>query len=72
MKGMHFVHLNAWSLLPKMAELRMIVSKSKASVIAVSKTWIDNSVTNSEISIEGYHILRKDRNRSGGGVCVYI
>lgn len=50
----------------------MIVGKSKASVIAVSKTWIDNSVTNSEIFIEGYHILRKDRNRSGGGVCVYI
>lgn len=55
-----------------MAELRLIASKSKASVIAVSETWIYNSVTDSGISIEGYHILRKDRNGSGGGVCVYI
>lgn len=69
---MHFIHLNARSLLPKMAELRIIASKSKASVIAIYETWINNSVTDSEISIEGYHVLRKDRNRSGGGVCVYI
>lgn len=50
-----------------MAELRIIATESKASVIAISKTWIDNSVTDIEISIEGYHILR-----SGGGVCVYV
>lgn len=35
LKGMHFIHLNARSLLPKMAELRIIASKSKASVIAI-------------------------------------
>lgn len=72
LKGMHFIHLNARSFLPKMAEMRIIASKSKTSLIAISETWIDNSVTDSEISIEGYHILRKDRNRSGGGVCVYV
>lgn len=72
LKGMHFIHLNARSFLPKMAEMRIIASISKTSLIAISKTWIDNSVTDSEISIEGYHILRKDRNRSGGGVCVYV
>lgn len=55
-----------------MVELRIIASKSKASVIAVSETWIENSVTDSEISIKGHHNLRKDRNRSGCEVCVSI
>lgn len=69
---MYFIHLNARSLLPKMVELRIIASKSKASVITVSETWIENSVTDSEISIKGHHNLRKDRNRSGCEVCVSI
>jgi hypothetical protein len=72
LKGLHFIHLNARSLLPKIPELRIIANKSKASVIAISETWIDNSVTDSEISIENYCVLRQDRNRSGGGVCVYV
>lgn len=38
--GMHFIRLNARSLLPKLAELRLIASKSKASVIIVSETWM--------------------------------
>ena len=31
-----------------------------------------HSVTNSEVQIEGYTAIRKDRNRNGGGVCSYI
>lgn len=52
--------------------LKWLSCVSKASVIAVSETWIENSVTDSEISIKGHHNLRKDRNRSGCDVCVYI
>ena len=66
------IHLNVRSLLPKISELRIIANKTSAAVIALTETWIDNSVTNSEISIDGYTVLRKDRNRHGGGVCLYI
>ena len=34
--------------------------------------WLDNTVFDSEIQIAGYDILRKDRSRHGGGVCIYI
>ena len=67
-RGLHFIHLNVRSILPKMSELRIIARKTSAAVIAIS----DNSVTDNEISIDGYTVLRKDRNRNGGGVCVYI
>ena len=71
-RGLHFIHLNINSLLPKIDELRHIAKETKVQVIGISETKIDNSVPNEEISIEGYDILRLDRNRRGGGVACYI
>ncbi|CAC5409885.1 unnamed protein product [Mytilus coruscus] len=71
-KGMHFIHLNARSLLTKIPELQTIAFKTKAAVISVTETWFDETITNTEANIPGYTILRKDRNRCGGGVCMYI
>ena len=48
---MHFIHVNARSILPKMSELRIMAKESKAAVIAISETWLDSSVINSEIQI---------------------
>ena len=33
---------------------------------------LDLSVANHEIKINGYDVVRKDRNRHGGGVVIYI
>lgn len=41
-------------------------------ILALNETRLDGSVLNSEVEIEGYEIIRLDRNRSGGGVCFYI
>ena len=71
-KGLHFLHVNARSLLPKLSELRSLVHKSKVAVLSVTETWLDDTVTDQEISISGYSVLRKDRNRHGGGVAMYI
>ena len=71
-RGLHFLHLNINSLLPKIDELRYIAEKSKVAVIGISETKLDNSVLNEEINIKGYNILRLDRNRHGGGVACYI
>ena len=71
-KGLHFIHLNARSLLPKISELRLLAAKTKAAVIAISESWLDQTVGDGEIYIDGYCLERKDRNRNGGGVCLYI
>ncbi len=55
-----------------MTEFRNIAIHTRAAVICVSETWLDNSVTNTEIQIEGFNVIRKDRNRHGGGVATYI
>ena len=71
-KGLHFLHLNARSLLPKIEELKLIAKKSRAAVIGITESWLDSSVEDIEIEIPGYNIHRRDRDRHGGGVCLYI
>ena len=56
----------------KIDELRHIAKTSKVSVIGITETKLDESVLNSEVNIEGYNVLRLDRNRNGGGVACYI
>jgi hypothetical protein len=71
-RGLHFLHLNTRSLLPKIDELRIIARKTKAAFLGLTETWLDDTISDNEISIQNYNIIRKDRNRHGGGVCIYI
>ena len=70
-KGQHFIHMNARSILNKISELRYIAIRTRAAVITLSETWLDDSVTDNEISINDC-MVRLDRNRNGGGACMYI
>lgn len=71
-KGLHCLHLNVRSLIPKLDELKFIAQKSNAAVIGITETFLDDTINDSEIEIPNYVVERKDRNRDGGGVCVYI
>ena len=64
--------MNVRSLVHKISELRFIATKTRAVVISLSETWLDESVLDSEMSISDYCLVRCDRNRNGGGVCLYI
>ena len=60
------------SLLPKTDEVRKIAKCSNASVHGITETKLDQSIHNEEISNDGYNLIRKDRNRHGGGVACFI
>ena len=64
-KGLHFLHINARSLLPKMSELRLIANKSCAAVISVTETWLDHSVSEGEITIDNYSVVRETETDVG-------
>ena len=70
--GLHSVHINIDSLLPKIDELWYIAKLSEATVIGISESKLDDSVLSSEIQIENYDLIRSDRNRHGGGVACFI
>ena len=42
------------------------------SVVGVSETKLDNSISSSEIEIEGYDLWRLDWSRRVGGVACYV
>ena len=71
-RGLHLIHLNINSLLPKIDELRYIAKKTKAAVIGILESKLDNTVLDSEIYIENYEIIYFDRKRQGGGLACYI
>ena len=71
-KGLHFVHINSNSLLPKIDELRYLIKLPNAFIVGTGETKLDDSISSSEIEIEGYDLLRLDRSRRSGGVARYI
>ena len=71
-KGLHLIHFNINSLLPKIDELCNIAKCSNAAVIGITETKLDNTVYDSEVTIDRCSIVRNDRNRKGGGVACYI
>ena len=71
-KGLHLLHLNVSSLLPKIDELRYIAKLSNAAVIGITESKLDDCILDSEIQIDNYQILRCDRNRKGRGVACYV
>ena len=71
-RGLHLIHLNINSLLSKIDELQEIARKTRATVIGITESKLDGSVLDGEINIDGYKLVRSDRNRHGGGVACYI
>ena len=70
--GLHLIHLNVNSVLPKIDELHEIAKKTRATVIGLTETKLDATVLDGEVNLEGYELIRSDRNRHGGGVACYI
>ena len=66
------LYYNARSILPKLACLRAEAVANNPSIICIVETWLSENISDSEISIENYQIVRLNRNRHGGGVLVYI
>ena len=68
--GFNIAHLNVCSLLKNIEEIRNIIMGNNFHVVTFCETRLDDSITNDDISVPGYRNLRRDRNRSGGGMIV--
>jgi len=44
----------------------------KTHIVCITETWLDDNVSDSEICIPVFDIVRLDRNRHGGGVIIYV
>ena len=69
-----YCHVNIRSLVPQIDQLHAILQScmQQGVIFRLSETWLDGSFGDGELVVTGYDILRKDRNKRGGGVAVYI
>ena len=68
-------YLNIRSLRNKthFLELPNFITSNNIDVLTLSETWLNTSVKNLEIAIEGFKLFGLDRlHKRGGGVCTYI
>ena len=64
-RGFHLSHLNVNGLLSKIEELRDITNYIKPAILGITESKLDSSVKNAEVNINGYSIIRNDKNRNG-------
>ena len=71
-RGFKMAFLNIVSLLKKIDEINFSMTNKFIDLIAFNETRLDPNITDNMISLDGYDVIRKDRSRNGGGVCIYL
>ena len=71
-KGFKMAFLNIVSLPRKIDEIRYSLSNKYIDLIGFNETRLDLNISDNMIDLNGYDIVRKDRSRNGGGVCIYL
>ena len=67
--------LNITSFPKHIDELRVLLASGPIDVLAINETRLDSSISDSEMHISNYVLVRRDRRlngRFGRGVCFYI
>ena len=62
-KGLHFGHVNINSILSKIEQLISLLTNSNISVLRITETQLDNTANNAEVKIDGYNLIRSDKNK---------
>ena len=55
-----------------MDELKLFMKEISFDILCLNETRLDNTINDNIIKIPGYDIVRRDRDRNGGGVAIYI
>ena len=71
--GLTIVHLNIRSLPKHFDEFKIFMNDNPFDVMCLSETWLNSTWSDAELYIDGYNIIRTDRNDSqrGGGTAIY-
>ena len=64
--------LNIVSLPKNIDEIRYSMTNEYIDLISFNETRLDSSISDNMIHINNYGLIRKDRSRNGGGVCIFL
>ena len=65
-------HININSLRYKFIEIKELLTDKIVDVLFISETKLDHTFRESTLAIEGYQLVRRDRDKNGGGLAAYI
>ena len=76
-EGLLLLNLNVNSILAndgaKLIQLTEVFKKLSPAVVGITESWLTENNSNEEVEMEGYKLVRRDREgKRGGGVLVYI
>ena len=65
MSGFKLASLNVTSLVKHIEELRILLANNMIGVLAINETRLAYTVSDDEVHIHGYEIVRRDRESNG-------
>ena len=71
-RGFKLASLNITSLPKHIDELRILLADDPVDILSINETRLDDRVKDWEVCISGFDLIRRHRNRNGGGVCFFL
>ena len=76
-RGLVYGYYNIRGLITKLDAIKLILTRSKIHVLALSETFLTDKIDDSELTIPGYKFYRWDRTAEsgktrGGGLLTYV
>ena len=63
---------NINSLSKHINELEILMVNKPVDILSINESKLGPNDTNEAVNLPGYKLVRRDRNKNGGGVCVYL
>ena len=72
--NLNVAHINIRSLRNKLDEVKVLMQVCRFDILAITETHLNQKISNKQLEIDNYKIVRRDRNSgaAGGGCLVYI
>ena len=72
MREFKIAHLNIRSLVKNIDQFSLYLHNQQFDIVSLNETMLDDFLLDNEIYLNGYDLIRKERNRNGGGVAIYV
>lgn len=73
-KGIKIAHFNVRSIMPKLESVKIWLEEKELDIVTFNETWLTKNISNSQIDLPDYTIIRQDRklNKRGGGLITLL
>ena len=72
-RGFKLASLNINKLTTHIDELRIFLAHNEIDILSINETKLNETISDNEVNILGYDVVRRDRTTDGGGgVCFYV